>query len=79
MPQEGEKSLLFQSNLPYMKCSRRVTPCNGLPRNSHGFWEGMYTVDVLEHGGNTDSFSSNFTFSKDENLGIIVMTNQAGE
>ena len=80
MPQEGEKSPLFQSNHTlHEMLTTSDTYGNGLPRNSHGFWEGMYTVDVLEHGGNTDSFSSNFTFSKEENLGVIVMTNQAGE
>ena len=52
---------------------------DGFPRNAHGFWEGLYKVDVLEHAGNTDSFSSNFTFSKEEKLGVIVMTNQKGE
>ena len=80
MPAEGTKSPLFQSD---QTLNEMLTTSdyynNGLPRNAHGFWEGMYAVNVLEHGGNTDSFSSNFTFSKEENLGVVVMTNQAGE
>ncbi|MBK3495098.1 beta-lactamase family protein [Viridibacillus sp. YIM B01967] len=80
MPLEGENSPLFQSNrtLNDMLTTSDFYD-NGLPRNAHGFWQGMYAVDVLEHGGNTDSFSSNMTFSKKENLGVIVMTNQTSE
>lgn len=80
MPPEGEKSPLFQNN---NSLNEMLTTSdyydNGLPRNAHGFWHGMYAVNVLEHAGNTDSFSSNLTFSKEENLGVIVMTNQLGE
>jgi len=80
MPVEGVTSPLFQNN---RTLNEMLTTSDfyddGFPRNAHGFWEGLYTVDVLEHGGNTDSFSSNFTFSKDEQLGVIVMTNQMGE
>ncbi|MGE7624912.1 serine hydrolase domain-containing protein [Viridibacillus sp. NPDC096237] len=76
MPVTGDKSPLFQSNqtLDEMLTSSKFYN-NGLPRNSHGFWQGMYAVDVLEHAGNTDSFSSNMAFSKKENIGVIVMTN----
>lgn len=80
MPTEGKKSPLFQNN---KSLNEMLTISdyydNGIPRNAHGFWQGMYAVNVLEHAGNTDSFSSNFTFSKEENLGVIVMTNQMGE
>ena len=80
MPADGKNSPLFRSN---QTLSEMLTTSdfydNGLPRNAHGFWEGMYAVDVLEHGGNTDSFSSNFTFSKEEKLGVIVLTNQIAE
>lgn len=80
MPANGENSPLFQNN---RKLEEMLTTSDfyddGFPRNAHGFWEGLYKVNVLEHGGNTDSFSSNFTFSKEERLGVIVMTNQAGE
>ncbi|KAA0955970.1 serine hydrolase [Sporosarcina sp. ANT_H38] len=80
MPADGVKSPLFKNN---RTLDEMLTTSDfygdGFPRNAHGFWEGLYRVDVLEHGGNTDSFSSNFTFSKDEHLGVIVMTNQMGE
>ena len=80
MPADGKNSPLFRSDQTLNKML--ITSDfydNGLPRNAHGFWEGMYAVDVLEHGGNTDSFSSNFTFSKEEKLGVIVLTNQVAE
>ena len=80
MPADGENSPLFQNNrtLEEMLTTSDFYD-DDLPRNAHGFWEGLYNVDVLEHAGNTDSFSSNFTFSKEEKLGVIVMTNQMGE
>lgn len=80
MPADGENSPLFQHNrtLDEMLTTSDFYD-DEFPRNAHGFWEGLYTVNVLEHAGNTDSFSSNFTFSKDERLGVIVMTNQMGE
>ncbi|CAM3276793.1 serine hydrolase [Filibacter tadaridae] len=80
MPADGKSSPLFQSNDTLTKMlTTSGFYDNGIPRNAHGFWEGMYGVDVLEHGGNTDSFSSNFTFSKEEKLGVIIMTNQTAE
>ncbi|MGN7479708.1 serine hydrolase domain-containing protein [Solibacillus silvestris] len=80
MPADGEDSPLFQNNhtLEEMLTTTDFYD-DGLPRNSHGFWEGLYTVNVLEHAGNTESFSSNFTFSAEEKLGVIVMTNQMAE
>lgn len=80
MPADREDSPLFHNNrtLDEMLTTSEFYD-DGLPRNAHGFWEGLYTVEVLEHAGNTESFSSNFTFSKDEKLGVIVMTNQMGE
>lgn len=80
MPIDGENSPLFQKNrtLEEMLITSDFYD-NGLPRNAHGFWEGLYAVDVLGHAGNTDSFSSNFIFSKDNKLGVIIMTNQKNE
>jgi len=80
MPADGVDSPLFQSNhtLNEMLTTSDFYD-NGLPRNAHGFWHGMYAVNVLEHAGNTDSFSSNFTFSQEEKLGVIVLTNQIAE
>ncbi|MER2029985.1 MAG: serine hydrolase domain-containing protein [Solibacillus sp.] len=80
MPADGTNSPLFQNNrtLDEMLTTSDFYD-DGFPRNAHGFWKGLYTVDALEHAGNTDSFSSNFTFSNDEDMGVIVFTNQAGE
>lgn len=80
MPADGTNSPLFQNNrtLDEMLATSDFYD-DGFPRNAHGFWKGLYTVDVFEHAGNTDSFSSNFSFSNDENMGVIVFTNQAGE
>ncbi|MEK5070951.1 serine hydrolase domain-containing protein [Sporosarcina sp. FSL K6-1508] len=80
MPADGKSSPLFHSNntLNIMLTTSNFYH-NGFPRNAHGFWNGLYAVDVLEHGGNTDSFSSNFTFSKEEQLGVIILTNQIAE
>lgn len=80
MPVDGENSPLFQNSrtLEEMLTTSDFYD-NGFPRNAHGFWEGLYAVDVLGHAGNTDSFSSNFIFSKDNKLGVIIMTNQKNE
>ncbi|MBD8038474.1 serine hydrolase [Solibacillus sp. A46] len=80
MPADGETSPLFQNNrtLDEMLTTSDFYD-NGFPRNAHGFWEGLYAVEVLGHAGNTDSFSSNFIFSKDNKLGLIIMTNQQNE
>lgn len=80
MPADGESSPLFQNNrtLDEMLTTSDFYD-NGYPRNAHGFWEGLYAVDVLGHAGNTDSFSSNFIFSKEKKLGLIIMTNQQNE
>ena len=80
MPADGENSPLFQNNrtLEEMLTTSDFYD-NGFPRNAHGFWEGLYAVGVLGHAGNTDSFSSNFIFSKENKLGLILMTNQKNE
>ncbi|MDY8021693.1 serine hydrolase domain-containing protein [Paenibacillus polymyxa] len=51
-----------------------------LPGNAHGFWErfaGDYRV--IEHGGNTDSFSSLVSIVPDQNFGISILTNVENE
>lgn len=51
-----------------------------LPGNAHGFWErfaGEYRV--LEHGGNTESFSALVSIVPEENFGICTLTNVGGE
>ncbi|MFB7155743.1 serine hydrolase domain-containing protein [Lysinibacillus sp. NPDC056232] len=80
MPADGENSPLFKNNstLEEMLTTSDFYD-NGFPRNAHGFWEGLYAVGVLGHAGNTDSFSSNFIFSKENKLSLIIMTNQKNE
>ena len=80
MPADGENSPLFQNNrtLEEMLTTSDFYD-NGFPRNAHGFWEGLYAGNALGHAGNTDSFSSNFIFSKENKLGLIIMTNQKNE
>ncbi len=80
MPKDNENSPLFQNNhtLEEMLTTSDFYD-NGFPRNAHGFWVSLYAVDVLGHAGNTDSYSSNFIFSKENKLGLIIMTNQKNE
>ena len=80
MPADGENSPLFQNNrtLEEMLTTSDFYD-DGFPRNAHGFWEILYAVNVLGHAGNTDSFSSNFIFSKEHRLGLIILTNQKNE
>ncbi|WP_245976863.1 serine hydrolase domain-containing protein [Oceanobacillus arenosus] len=80
MPKEVENTPLFRNNvtLDEMLTITDVYD-NGVHRNAHGFWASQYAVEMLGHAGITERFSADLTFSKAENLGIIVMTNQAGE
>ena len=80
MPANGMTSPLFQNHhtLDEMLTTSDFYD-NGFPRNAHGFWVSLYAVDVLGHAGNTDSYSSNFIFSKENKLGLIIMTNQKNE
>ena len=57
--------------------SYKVT--DDFPGICHGFWEHYYSVRTLEHGGNTDAFSSQITFAPEEGLAVVIMTNQAHE
>lgn len=76
MPDEGKDSPLFQKRktLETMFSTSDFYD-DGFPRNAHGFWESLYAENVLGHPGSTDSFSSNFIFSKDNQLGLIIMAN----
>lgn len=52
----------------------------GMPGNAHGFWE-RYVGDhrVLEHSGNTEGYTSQLVLVPDENFGIALLMNVAGE
>lgn len=80
LPSNSESSPLFQNEQTLEKMlSTSKFFDNGLPRNAHGFWKSLYGIELIGHAGNTESFSSNFLFSKEHNLGVIIMTNQKNE
>lgn len=51
-----------------------------MPGNAHGFWERFAGgVRVLEHGGNTDGFTSQLSLAPKEGIGISILTNAESE
>ena len=51
-----------------------------IPMNYHGLWEqGAHGVSVIGHGGNTLGCSSHLLLDLQNGVGMVVMTNQAGE
>lgn len=80
MPGTGETSPLFASNDTLEEMLTTSYYYGGdVAGNAHGFWESLYAVRTVGHGGNTDSFSSNLTLSPDSRFAVVVMTNQAVE
>jgi len=80
MPEEGETSPLFIDNSTLNQMLSTSSRMNeNFPKFAHGFIEYLYGVRTVGHGGNTPAFSAMFTFSPDERLGVVVMTNQAHE
>ena len=49
------------------------------PRMAHGLFSLPAEIEVFGHGGNTIAFSSSLYLSRENRLGVIVMTNQANE
>ena len=49
------------------------------PENAHGLWHDFYLTPSLGHYGNTPQFSVHMSIAPTEQLGIIIMTNQAQE
>lgn len=48
--------------------------------NAHGFWEKEVAGKrIIEHSGNTSSFSSHLGLVPEEHLGYVLLTNVAGE
>lgn len=51
-----------------------------LPGNAHGFWERFVGAKrVLEHGGNTDSFSASLLIVPEDEFGLCILTNLGSE
>lgn len=80
MPQEGERSPLFQQQDTLQQMfTRSYSPDENMLDIAHGFWEYPGAKRGLTHGGNTIAFSSNFHIVPEENFAVIVLTNQMGE
>lgn len=80
MPQSHNKNALFENEDTLKKLlSQSYSANEHAPGIAHGFWEydGMYKG--FTHGGNTNSFSSNFHIVPEENFSVIILTNQASE
>jgi len=54
-------------------------PATDTPRMAHGLFSLPAENEVFGHGGNTIAFSSSLYVSRENRLGVIVMTNQANE
>ncbi|SOC08179.1 CubicO group peptidase (beta-lactamase class C family) [Ureibacillus xyleni] len=80
MPNNKDNSPLFKTRetLDNM-LSQSGTPHTEILSNAHGFWEYDGQVRGVGHGGNTLAFSSNMVIAPEENFGVIVLTNAAGE
>lgn len=50
-----------------------------IPLNCHGMWAVPFGVQTVGHGGNTVGCSSYLLLDKGNDVGAVVMTNQAGE
>ena len=80
MPSVGQTSPLFADNATLEEMlSTSYSFGGGLFGIAHGFWISPKGVRTLAHGGSTDSFSSYFCFAPEQQLGLMVMTNQNGE
>lgn len=80
VPEAGKKSPLFkEKKILKTMYSKSYEVTDDFPGICHGFWEHYYSVRVLEHRGNTDSFTSQITFAPEEGTAVVVMTNQSHE
>lgn len=50
-----------------------------IPLNCHGFWMIPFGVQTVGHGGNTAGCSSYLLLDREDQIGVVVMTNQSGE
>lgn len=51
-----------------------------MPGNAHGFWENISTDKrALEHGGNTQGFTSRLLLVPEDNFGVCILTNAGSE
>lgn len=52
---------------------------SGIASNCHGFWAVPFGVLTVGHGGNTAGCSSYLLLDRENQIGVVVMTNQCGE
>lgn len=50
-----------------------------IARNCHGFWGEEFQSHVIGHGGNTAGCTSYLRLDLENNIGMVYMTNQAGD
>lgn len=80
MPGEDEPTPLFEKKQTLREMlSTSYSVNEQVPIIAHGFWEYAGKNRGLHHSGNTVAFSSNFHIVPEENIGVVVLTNQAGE
>ncbi|MBD8069825.1 serine hydrolase domain-containing protein [Bacillus sp. PS06] len=80
MPGEGQHTPLFeQDQTLHEMLSTSYSVNEDVPGIAHGFWEYAGKYRGLTHSGNTVAFSTNFHIVPEENFGVVVLTNQAGE
>ncbi|MGT2930138.1 serine hydrolase domain-containing protein [Streptococcus dentasini] len=76
-----EEGLIFEKKATWEQLfsASDVYSDSKVPKNRHGFWTKEYAVTVTEHGGNTDGYSNGLMLDLKNKVGLVVMTNQAGE
>lgn len=54
-------------------------PGTNIPRMAHGFFSIPAASQIYGHSGNTIAFSASLYFDREQRLGCLVLTNQAGD
>ena len=74
-------TILFQDPATYqeMITTTYYYGGSGIPSNCHGFWQTVFGDNVIGHGGNTSSCTSQLEFDTKTGVGMVVLTNQMGE
>lgn len=76
----SDYSLFQTSETLYSMHTDTFSINESMPSNAHGFWARQESgIRLLEHGGNTTNFSALLSIAPEENFGICVLTNVAGE
>lgn len=75
------ETILFQNKATYqeMLTTTAYFGDSDIPSNCHGFWRMVFGNNVVGHGGNTSSCTSELEFDMETGVGMVVLTNQIGE